>query len=349
MTNGMVRLVAALEGRRADRVPVFCNLLDQGARFLGIPHEEYYASGEAVAEGQLLMREHFGYDNLWSLFYVGKEAELLGCRDILYASDGPPNVASAIIQGPDDIRRLEVPDDVFEHPGFREIRRCISTLRREAGGRHPICAYVTASMSLPALLMGMEKWMELLLLGPGDLRDELLEKCSLFFQREIEAYRKAGADVLLYSNPFGSLDTVPTKLFRELSMPWMKRDLGPGGISGVVYYCGSSRMNRVIEDVIRELGITTFYLSPFDDLAEAERLLAGRGLACGTIEDLRLVHSSPERIRADVARIMATGKQSPRFLFGTLLMPMAIPEPIIHALLQSAYELGAWPAAAEAP
>ena len=71
-------LVAAVTGQPAPRIPIFCNLLDQGARELGLSQKAYYANGENVAEGQLRMRARYGYDNVWSLFYVGKEAELLG-------------------------------------------------------------------------------------------------------------------------------------------------------------------------------------------------------------------------------------------------------------------------------
>ena len=78
MITGIERLIAAANGDVLDRIPVFCNQLDQGARELGLSLEEYYSKGEYVAEGQLRMREKYGYDNVWSLFYVGKEAELLG-------------------------------------------------------------------------------------------------------------------------------------------------------------------------------------------------------------------------------------------------------------------------------
>lgn len=233
--NAMERLVAASKGEPCDRIPVFCDLLDQGARELGISSlRDYYANGEYVAEAQLKMREKFGYDNLWSLFYVGREAEMLGCRRMVYAADGPPNVGEMVIRSQEDIYRLEVPDDITSLPAIREPLKCLDILRREAGGKYPICAYVTASMTLPALLMGMEKWMELLLTGPAEVRDVLLEKCSLFFQREIAAYRAAGADVLVYSNPFGSTDFLPLKLIRQLCIPWMERDLLPGGIDGVL-------------------------------------------------------------------------------------------------------------------
>ena len=118
MITGMDRLDAAIKGEKSDRIPVFCNLIDQGARELGMSPEEYYAKGEHVAEAQLRMREKYGHDNLWSLFYVGKEAEVLGCRKILYAQDGPPNVQDFVITTYDDIPRLAVPDDLTAHPAF---------------------------------------------------------------------------------------------------------------------------------------------------------------------------------------------------------------------------------------
>ena len=70
-------LTAAVNGTAAPRIPVFCNLLDHGSHELGMSQREYYSKGEHVAEGQLRLRARYGYDNVWSLFYVGKEAELL--------------------------------------------------------------------------------------------------------------------------------------------------------------------------------------------------------------------------------------------------------------------------------
>jgi len=215
MITGMDRLIAAINGNPCDRIPVFCNMSDQGAKEMGITLQEYYSNGEYVAEAQLRMREKYGYDNLWSLFYVGKEAELLGCKDIVFALDGPPNVKSMILQTYDDIHRLQIPDDISSHPSFQEELKCLRILKSEAGGKYPICAYLTASMTLPAILMGMDKWMELLLMGPVEVRDELLTKCSEFFRKEIEAYRNAGADIFVYANPFGSTDFIPMKLIRS--------------------------------------------------------------------------------------------------------------------------------------
>ncbi len=340
MTTGMDRLRAAASGELADRIPVFCNLLDQGALELGMPLREYYSSGEHVAEAQLRMRERWGYDCLWSLFYVAREAEILGCRRLVYAEDGPPNVGELVIRDNADIGGFEVPNDIRDHPLLQEALECARLLKRESGGRYPVCAYLTSSLTLPVLLMGMEKWLELLMTGPAELRDELLVKCSEFYRQEAAAYREAGADVLLYSDPFGSLDIVPRSVFEELAIPWMKRDLEPGGADGVVYYCGGARLNAVIDRVLAETGIGTYYLSPFDDIEEAKRVVAGRAVVAGVVNDIRLVDWSRDQIVAEVDRILDAGMPGGRFFFGTLVMPLAIPESSIDLMLATAYEHG---------
>jgi len=342
--TGLERLAAALTGQPADRVPVFCNLFDQGFKELRKKPQEYYANGELVAEAQLQMRQRFGYDNVWSLFYVGKEAELLGCKDILYASDGPPNVADFVLKSEADIHALQIPDRLEELPAFGETRKCLEILKREVGGTQPVCAYITATMALPALLMGMERWMELLFWGPKAARDELLEKCHQFFVREVQAYRAGGADLLVYSNPFGSVDTVPMRFFRNTALPWIERDIQAVGTAGVVYYCGMARFNPVLDLVIERTGIGVYYLSPLDDLRQGKALINGRGLTCGVINDIALIDWSPAETRAEVSRMMAVGKPGGKFLFGTGVMPLSIPEANIQAMLDAAYELGMYSA-----
>jgi len=218
-----------------------------------------------------------------------------------------------IIKSLDDIQQLQVPEDVASHPAFQEELKCLRILRREAGGRYPICCYVTATMTLPALLMGMERWMDLLFCGPDDLREELLKKCHAFFVKEVQAYRDAGADLLLYSNPFGSTEFVPMRYLLEHAMPWIEKDMAAAGTAGMVYYCGSARFNKVIDAVFQRTGIGAYYLSPLDDVAEGKQIIAGRALCCGTINDIRMIDWRPDKVRQEVRRIVLAGKPGGRF------------------------------------
>jgi len=333
-------LAAAVNGTPAPRIPVFCTLLDWGPRELGMGAREFFANGENVAAAQLRLCQRYGYDNVWSLFYVGKEAELLGCTDILFAEDGPPNVADFVIKTYDDVAKLEVPKDITAHPAWTETARCLRALKDEVGGQRPICAYLTASTTLPAMLMGMDKWLELLLTGPADVRDELLRKCSDFFRQEVAAYRAAGADVLVYSTPFGSTSFLGMKRFREFSLPWMRRDLEPGGVGGIVYYCGMAPFNNVIETIRTEFGIGAYYISPLSDLAEAKALIGAQALTCGVIDDIKMLHWTPEQTREEVRRICQIGVPGGHFLFGTGVVTQGVPEANIRAMLDAAFEFG---------
>lgn len=333
-------LAAAINGTPAPRIPIFCNLLEQGPKALGMHAKDYFVNGAKVAEAQLRLLQRYGQDNVWSLHYVGKEAEILGCKGMMFADDGAPNVADFVIKRLDDIANLEVPVDITQHPAWQAVADCMNILRSEVGATHPICAYVTASTTLPSILMGMDKWMELFLLGPFDLRDELLRKCSDFVQRHIAALRAAGANVLVYSTPFGSPYFVNKKMIEKTVLPWMQRDLQGGGTQDLVYYCGTAPFNDVIDMVFAELNLKTFYISPLADLAGAKRLIHTRGLTCGVIDDIKMIHWTPEQTRAEVKRIIDMGKPGGHFLFGTGVMPLSIPEANIVAMMQAAFEYG---------
>lgn len=340
MTTGAERFAAAMDGRVIDRIPVFSLMLDQGAKELGLSLKEYYSRGEYVAEGQLRLREKYGYDNLWSLFYVGREAELLGCSRIVFAEDGPPNVGEMILRSRDDIARFEPPRRIEDIPAFAEPLKCLQILSAESAGRYPICAYLTSAMTLPTLLMGMEKWIEMLLLGPFDLRDQLLAKCSDFFRLLAQAYRSAGADILVYANPFGSTDIVPRKFLEEVSLPWMQRDLAGMSMDGLVYYCGGARLTGSIGLAAERLGFNAFYISPMDDIRACKRIVGARGLVGAAFNDARLIDCPEEQVREEVRRICAEGAQGGHFFLGTLLMPYSIPERNIRAFFEAAYEFG---------
>jgi len=340
--TGMDRLTAAINGEESDRIPVFCNLIDQGAKELNLPLKEYFSKGEYIAEAQLKMREKYGYDNVWCLFYVGKEAEMLGCKKIIYAQDGPPNVEDFVIKTYADVENLTVPHDLENDPRFTEQLNCLKILKQEVGGNYPICAYITSTMSLPILLMGMEKWFELLFMGPVEIRQLLLDKCFDFFVKEIKAYRNAGANILVYSNPFGSTDTVPMKYFMETSLPLIQREIKAVGPGGMVYYCGMSRFNKVLSTLMDTTDFSTFYLSPLDDIAQAKQIIAGRGLTCGVINDIQLIEWSRDQIRHEVKQIIDTGMPGGKFLFGTGVMPYNISEKNIQTLLDAAYEYGSF-------
>jgi len=342
MMTGMERLQAVMAGRLPDRVPVLCNLLDQGARELGMGIREYYSRGENVAEGQLRMREKYGYDGVVGMFYVAMEAEFFGCRSIVYADDGPPNVGHLVISRPEDIETLQVPEDFNEIPRFRELATCIRIMKEKLAGNYPVTCLVTGSFSLPALLMGITGWMELFLCGDPALREMLLEKCSLFCRRQIAALRGAGADLIAYTSSVATSNIITLRQFHELALPTIIRDLDGLGTGDIIYFNGGGQINPHLKILLERTDLRAFYINPFDSLSEAKLALDGKALLVAAINDIRLIDWAAEKIESEVGRIMEQGKQGGGFVFSTLMMPLAIPEQNIRVMLEAAYRHGCY-------
>ena len=340
MITGMDRVRAAAFGTVSDRIPVFCNLLDQGVRELGVAPRRYYSDGALVAKAQLRLREKYGYDNLWAAFYLGKEVGLFGTVEVLYSDDGPPVLADAPVRTGADIEALEVPDDLANHPGFREQMTCLCLLRAEAGGRYPICALVMGAATLASMLMGMEAWLELLMCGPSGARELLLAKCSLFCRRLAATYRAAGVDLIAYSSPFTSADMVPPATLREVTLPWLERDVSIDEGGDMVYFCAIARLAGSLGAVLERRRFGGVYLGPEDDVAAVKRVVAGRALTIATIDDIKMCRWSEGEVRREVERLVRAGMPGGRFLLNTAVMPVAVPERNIRAYVEAACACG---------
>jgi len=338
--TGMERLQALLSGQQPDRIPINVNLVDQGAKELGLSLQDYYAKGERVAQGQLRMRAKYGYDMLLGMFYSALDAELMGCRHLIYAIDGPPNVGHLVVKTPDDIKKLNPPADLYSHPRFHELASCIKTLKQESAGQWPVVGVVTASFSLPAMLMGVGGWLDLLLNGDAALRELLLQKCAAFASNKIMALKDAGADLIIYNNPLASATFILPTQFHQLALPWVLKDLEQSGPNGIIFFNGGGVINPILADLKKHTGIGAYYLNPFDDIVEARQLLGPEPLIIGAINDIKLIDWTAEEIEQEVERIMLAGHQAGRFIFGTLVMPYDIPEDNIRTMIKAAITYG---------
>ena len=340
--TSMERIGALAQGQLPDRVPIVCNLFEQGATELGTTIKDYYSKPENIVEGQLKLQRKYGYDCVWGFSYTGAIAEMLGCRNIVYSNDGPPNVGHMVLNRYEDIEKFEIPENLDQTEAMQSTSKILHLLKNEVGGKIPVLTNMVSAFSLPAILIGMEKWFELLLLGPYDLRDLLLEKCTQFNEKLIVALRNAGADMIAYANPLSSTDFITSKQFNELCLPWIKKDFEKTGTDGIVYFNGGSPINSTIETLLTEIGFGAFYIHPNDNIKEAKEIINGRALSTGIINDIKLLSWSKTEVEHDVQRIINEGKEGGGFIFGTLVMPFNIPEENIFAMVNAAKKYGSY-------
>ncbi|MBN2656174.1 MAG: uroporphyrinogen decarboxylase family protein [Spirochaetales bacterium] len=334
------RFGSLLTGQLPDRVPVICNLFEQGAREMGLSIKEYYSRGEYVAEGQLKLAEKYGHDNLWAFHHTAGDAEMLGSRFTAFADDGPPNVGDLILRSESDIYNLKITEDILDTKAHREVSRTLEILKEEKGDEYPVLGAVVASYSMPAILIGMEKWMELLYLSSDRAAVTLLEKCSEFCRIKTKALFDEGADMVVYMNPLASAEFITVDRFRNDALKWIKKDTEATGSGGMVYFNGGGPINPMIEPLMEATDFPVIYINPHDDVAEAKSIIAGKRILVGTFNDIRLISQSEKEIQEDVDRIVEAGKPGGGFAFGTLVMPLAIREENIRLMIDRVKEKG---------
>jgi uroporphyrinogen-III decarboxylase len=138
-----------------DRVPVFAQLHEFAAEYLGIPRREFFSRPDLSVPALLQTQRDFGIDVPSVTFDVYNiEAEALG-QKLVWPAGGMPDVDRTLplIRDRADLARIRTPD--FEVAGrFPQVTR-MNALFRELTGLAPTLSFC-APFSLAANLRGIE-------------------------------------------------------------------------------------------------------------------------------------------------------------------------------------------------
>ena len=148
--------------------------------------------------------------------------------------------------------------------------------------------------------------------------------------------------MIAYINPVATATFINVEQFKNLALKWIVKDFQEVGSMGIVYFNGGGRLNPMLDLIIANTGISSYYISPLDDVGAAKKIIKGRGLLAAAINDIKLINWTKPEIENEVKRIMDAGSPGGSFIFGTLLMPYLIPEENIKIMLEAAYKYGTY-------
>ena len=292
--TSLQRVLTTLGQKEPDRVPLFLLLTMHGAKELDMSIQDYFSSGENVAEGQLRLRAKYGHDCFYPFFYAAIEVEAWG-SDVIYSSDGPPNAGAPIIKKPADILKLRPPKIEGNAP-LTKVLKSIEILKSK-GEEVPIVGVVMSPFSLPVMQMGFEAYLQLMH-EHQELFDHLMEMNEEFIVSWANAQLEAGATAITYFDPVSSPSIVPRKLFLETGFQIAKRTLarinGPTAV-----HLASGRVIPIIDD-IAQLGTAIVGTSTLEDLAEVKSACGGRLTALGNLNGIEMCRWTQQEAEAAV-------------------------------------------------
>lgn len=336
--NSSERVLAAFQGKSADRRAVTLTLSLMGAKLTGCPLQRYYTDPVAYARGQSAVYGTFKPDVLFGPFSLPLEGKSFG-SEIHFFEDQVPNLRKPGIKDTADIPGLTPPNPDTD-PVQNYFREAVSLMVKEHGQAVPVAAIALNPVDLPAMILGVEGWLETMLFNQDNTR-RMLDITVPFFVQRVNSLFQAGAAVVILSTGFCNATVVTRQMAETWAIPHLKEAFGEVKGPLIIHSTGTKLLPFI--DLFSPLpNVAGFVLDAGDDIAEARKKCGKTLTIIGNIDGPTLREGHPDRIAADCHRILERLRDDPHFILGTSGpdIPIDTPPENIHAIRDAVTAFG---------
>lgn len=294
--TGRERVLAALDRKPIDHVPLMPITMMFAADLAGVSYRDYVTDGRVLAETQLRVAEAFGFDYVSAISDPAREASDLGA-EIEWFQDQPPAIIEdrAVLHDRTALAGLKVPDPLAG-PRMSDRVRGVAELKKRAGNDLLVEGWVEGPCAMAADLRGVNTVMLDFFDDPGFINDlfAFVVEMEIRFAR---AQVEAGADLIGVGDAAASL--IGPRFYEEFVLPWeQKLVAGIHAAGGRVrlHICGNTRR------ILRGMGQTTSDLIDLDFLtpmAEGREAMGPEQVLLGNIDPVRVMRDgTPDDVTA---------------------------------------------------
>ncbi|MDH5712923.1 MAG: uroporphyrinogen decarboxylase family protein, partial [Candidatus Bathyarchaeota archaeon] len=242
MLTRFQRVMAAIELKEPDYVPVVPMITYATAQLTGIQFSEALYSAEKMAKALIAGYKSAGYDGI----YVGWEssfnlmAEAMGCK-LQIQPNSVAFVRDQMIKEPSDLDKIEVPDP--ERDGRLPIHlKAIELVKEKIGTDTPIFKYVPGPLTLASVLRSPDQLLMELVRNPDfvyDILKSASESSKLYGAAAVEH----GADIAVVADPIASSSVISPKMFDQFAFSPIKnvsKSISDAGGIPSLHICGNT-------------------------------------------------------------------------------------------------------------
>ncbi len=286
--NSRERVLAHLEGRPVDRLPLMPITMMFAARQTGARYRDYCTDYRVLAEAQMRTAEQFDFDYVNTMSDPAREAADCGAV-VAYFDDQPAAIVEdqALLADKTKLARLKIPDPLGGgrmHNGVKAV----DLYRQKVGRDKWIEGWVEGPIAEAADLRGINTLMLDFFDDPGFVRDlfEFVIEMELRFAR---AQVEAGVDAIGLGDAAASL--VGPKIYEEFVWPCEKKlvdGLHALGTRVRLHICGNTR--RILGGLGR-LACEIVDLDSLSPLAEAREQMGPGQTLLGNINPVTVLRN----------------------------------------------------------
>jgi MtaA/CmuA family methyltransferase len=317
--NGFQRVVAMLEGRPVDCLPLMPITMMFAGDLAGVPYGKYAADHRLMVRSQLAVAERFGFDYVSCISDPAREASDCGAC-VQWFNDQPPAIdeTRALLADKQTLRGLSVPDPTA---GGRMLDRvqAAALFRQQVGGQLAIEGWVEGPCAESADLRGINALMLDFYDDPAFVRD-LFDFVLEMALRVAKAQVDAGVALIGVGDAAASL--VGPQIYEEFVWPYEKKlvdALHAMGTRVRLHICGNT--NRIVKR-IGELGCEMVDIDYMVPMSKAREAMGTKQVLAGNLNPVAVLRAgAPESVTAAVAEchaqsgaayIVAAGCEIPR-------------------------------------
>lgn len=223
----MERMMAALNGEKADRVPV--NIYPRYAPldYLGITWLQAWEDPDLWVKAQILGQERFQYDCVIDYNMMGPVEEFLGTK-LKYPQDDAPMIKEPAIRTKEDMKKISWEVDPRKDGNMPKVLHVIRQLKEElikrGGGKQlvPIATWGSCPSRTCACLTGFTEWFLIIARDP-EWAQEMMELALPSWLEMVKAEVEAGANLVWVNDPVSSRDCISREAYEKLAQPMERK------------------------------------------------------------------------------------------------------------------------------
>ncbi len=273
---------------------------------------ELVATPEYQAMGMRMIADRYDMPAAISYMDLSVEAEAFGAQAV-YAADEVPTIIGTLISTPEEADALKVPALGTGRTGVtvEGIRKAVKII-----SDRPVIANCIGPYSLAGRLMNVNDVM-LYCYEEPEMVHTVLDKATEFITKYMKAFKNAGADGVIMSEPLAGL--LSPQLIEEFSTNYIKKivdELQDESFIIIYHNCGNATVKLTKE--IAATGCKVFHFGDAVDMKQILELMPEDCLCLGNISPSKQFrHGTPKSIRLDTQRLLAACNEHKNFLISS--------------------------------